>query len=126
MGYRLGGFRTIADGTAAPSGGGVGTSLNFAGREERTWSAKIVVVASGAYEFNLVVWRRDKSGAWARLGPSSGDINGGSSFAGSAGTDTYELGAEFLGLHEELYFQASNATNVTSLTVSIAPYAEGV
>lgn len=124
--YRLGAFTTIADGTAVPSGDGVGTSVAaLPGRDKRCWSSRIVVVASGAFSANLTLWRRTAAGNWGRLGPVAGDINGGTAFAESgAGTYEYELGAEFLGLHSELYYQVSDMTGISSVTVQVAPYAE--
>lgn len=126
MQRRLGAFTTIADGTAEPSGDGVGTSIAaLPGRQSVDWLTKITIVATGAFDFTLGCRMRDGAGAWGPLGQLEGDINGGASFSGAgAGTFVKYIPAESLGVATELYYKANNATNVT-VTVAIAPYVEG-
>jgi hypothetical protein len=121
----MGAFTTIADGTAVPSGDGVGTAMaTVPGRHYRNWSTLITIVASGNFSTNITCWARDVAGNFARLGPTSGDVNGGTAFEGAAGTHRFHLGGEFLGLPVELYYQSSDNTNITGLTVAVAPYGE--
>lgn len=127
MEARLGQFNTMADGTAVPSGNGVGTLMSTVpGRNAREWLTRITFVATGAFSCNVTVWMRDASGNWGPLGQLSGDVNGGDAFAeAGAGTYVYFISGERFGLPAELYYQASDMTNVTSLTVANAPVMEG-
>lgn len=126
MAYFYGAYTAVPDGAAAPAGDGVGLLLNtVGGRYNLDWITKVTIVASGAFDFGITCWARDAAGDWGPLGPLSGDINGGSTFAGGAGTHHFYLGGEFLGLPAELYYQVSNTTNVTSTTVRIAPVMVG-
>lgn len=121
-----GAYNTVPDGTAVPAGDGVGLLLSaVGGRTATDWVTKVTIVASGAFDFGITCWARDSAGDWGPLGMLSGDINGGATFAGAAGTHHFYLGGEFLGLPAELYYQVSNTTNVTSTTVRIAPVMVG-
>lgn len=125
--YRFGVYNAQVPATAAPAGA-VGLLMSsVGGRYQHYWSTRVKLVATGAVSVNIIVWRRDVNGFWAPLGQNGGDINGGSPFTMSgAGTSYFEPGGgEFLGVHDRIYFQFSNATNLTiaSCSVDIAPIA---
>lgn len=120
--FRYGAYTTVPNGTAVPTSNDGLDLTTVAGRDLQEWTLKVKVVASGAFSANIFCWRKDTANDWGTFGPASGDVNMGTAFTASgAGTYVFEVSGSFLGLPTRLYFQASNLTNITTLTTQISP-----
>lgn len=85
---------------------------------------KVKVTGAGAISIDAFLWGRQRSGGdWSPLGDKGGQLNDGTSIAGSV-QRVYTIPCEFLSLFERLYLQIANLTGTTGVEATLTEIIE--